>query len=1280
MDQPKTVTETEEQLQQLQQHQAQAADIANALSRRPAQGDNAVIPIHEELELTGWRLVRHCPQGKKKFSAKDQLKGTEEYGNVEAKNGKDHPDAAEWSVRWSEDNFNEFLFSTGDGSKFMVIDRTEVDKSSDSSSGMGTTRVKASSEISSPTFVSMRKVLKKREDFNDGSLFPAHGESPTDDYVVPVISQNEEEKKGDDSLPIISLVNFDRVKDIEGSGILYVGDGNTKAGGVADSQDSSNSGIRIANNCGGANVYIRTGINLNGLAVCLNGLVGSPIEMKELYRSDNSMLELWKSAPNSIFAGLMHGFYRLDTIRWLVNALKEYPNLLSFVCMPTSDIVGSGLIVGKFATLWAAAALAIVEEVSSLDSAVARSTEVAADISLPVSQRRRLLQPAPATDELLAARKLLFEVGLHGRLFNSLRRDLKPLATVGPNFGTKEGKWYASCRATDGRIVYLPKSHPDKTILVFDPVTGTTTEIEHKKERAGVLSTKNQRGEGAGSPEEVWHYSSAVLGPNGSIFGIPSYGREVLMIKFRPGKRICHDDIVLFEVAKMSDKTKETRLKWGQGCLASNNKIYAAPFCSDQILVIDCNKAEKFKGVGNTIDIAYAKKIELLSTDTLESSNKKDENSHRWWGAVYFKESVYYIPYNRKKVLKLDIQSDLEPVEIGDEISGKEKYKDACVVNGIVVAAPWGGVKDQHNILLLDTQSEKCLFIGGFSPKYHSISAGADGRAYALAFDSSSVIQIDTTSALAADDGDEGKAEQQSDEAKGIKVLYWNSHVSHDDGNFGSATLAYDGFLYCAPMLAPRIGRIDTLREYQSRAKSGSEEADTAGLKSDEAVVGSMIWLWRSDPESWFRFLLHPSYKEEFFKWFVQNADSLVGSCGQGVGSLSQTCVNQSQQQRSNDPRWTLVVQRQVAVGRRAPADKKSKLRSAMVGPLGDVFVQWPRAGWDEQAEFDSAFDESFASADQVVVLAKNIESAAEAKRCLALLQPRVAAHGFEAHKIQGYIIGSGRVTSTPGSVVPEGVVPNGLSADSTDDFPKSESGSGLKPGDRVTFRLDSSSADWDGCPGSTLAFSAGDVNKVHEVSGAFFTTEQFKTLWAPISATTTPAKFKVGDRVKIRKVSTKEAESLQRGHGGYESSMDELLGEEGEVTAIDSDGDVRVREKVWNPMLLETVGAVDGRLRVGEKVVLATSERKGCLESGEVGTLVQDDRSSLPYQVEASSGDTYWYRESDLKRAESSTERLKVGDNVQLTARFATFGDAERGPLEPGDVAEVCSRLESCF
>ena len=69
----------------------------------------------------GWKLVRHVPAGGRWHKATDQLRGTEVYGS---------PCGAtcnqEWSVKFNTEKFNQFLFATGDESKWLIADKNVV--------------------------------------------------------------------------------------------------------------------------------------------------------------------------------------------------------------------------------------------------------------------------------------------------------------------------------------------------------------------------------------------------------------------------------------------------------------------------------------------------------------------------------------------------------------------------------------------------------------------------------------------------------------------------------------------------------------------------------------------------------------------------------------------------------------------------------------------------------------------------------------------------------------------------------------------------------------------------------------------------------------------------------------------------------------------------------------------------------------------------------------------------------------------------------------------------
>ena len=74
-----------------------------------------------DIDGGGWTLVRHVPRGNKWHKATDQLRGTDEYGT---------PCGAtcnqDWSIKFDNTKFNQFLFVTGDKAKWLIADKTAV--------------------------------------------------------------------------------------------------------------------------------------------------------------------------------------------------------------------------------------------------------------------------------------------------------------------------------------------------------------------------------------------------------------------------------------------------------------------------------------------------------------------------------------------------------------------------------------------------------------------------------------------------------------------------------------------------------------------------------------------------------------------------------------------------------------------------------------------------------------------------------------------------------------------------------------------------------------------------------------------------------------------------------------------------------------------------------------------------------------------------------------------------------------------------------------------------
>ena len=65
--------------------------------------------------------MRHVAPGNKWHRARDQLRGMEEYGTPCGPTCKN-----EWSVAFRRENFNEFLFATGDEKKWLIAPKSSV--------------------------------------------------------------------------------------------------------------------------------------------------------------------------------------------------------------------------------------------------------------------------------------------------------------------------------------------------------------------------------------------------------------------------------------------------------------------------------------------------------------------------------------------------------------------------------------------------------------------------------------------------------------------------------------------------------------------------------------------------------------------------------------------------------------------------------------------------------------------------------------------------------------------------------------------------------------------------------------------------------------------------------------------------------------------------------------------------------------------------------------------------------------------------------------------------
>ncbi|GLC66739.1 hypothetical protein PLESTF_000467000 [Pleodorina starrii] len=122
-------------------------------------------------------------------------------------------------------------------------------------------------------------------------------------------------------------------------------------------------------------------------------------------------------------------------------------------------------------------------------------------------------------------------------------------------------------------------------------------------------------------------------------------------------------------------------------------------------------------------------------------------------------------------------------------------------------------------------------------------------------------------------------------------------------------------------------------------------------------------------------------------------------------------------------------------------------------------------------------------------------------------------------------------------------------------------------------------------------------------------------------------ARFVAGAKVTIKAVPLSEAQAAQSGHGGWATSMQDMLGKPGVVESIDKDGDVRVKmddgsgTMLWNPVLVLPSAAASSPFSPGAKVsikAVPVSEAKA-LQSGHGGWAdVMEKQLGMPGVVQS--------------------------------------------------------------
>jgi hypothetical protein len=391
-----------------------------------------------------------------------------------------------------------------------------------------------------------------------------------------------------------------------------------------------------------------------------------------------------------------------------------------------------------------------------------------------------------------------------------------------------------------------------------------------------------------------YKWSDFVDGGNGFLYGIPSNARRV--VKFNPLDK---------SLTEIGPDLGDGEFKWECGVRANNGRIYCVPAFAEHILKIDIND-----GTVETLD-----NVELPETGCdLWSS-----------GALAADSNIYYMPYNARRIMKLNPDND-SLSSVGDDL-GEDGFKYVGTVVGnddCLYSIP----DEVTRIINFDPANPVTTSNVGEEAELHELFEcgngvfGCDGYIYAVNR-YGQILQIDTTSNNYTWIGDRiysgyGGTTGWGDPIIGVdQCIYWppssaNRVLKFDpethflpllvgddlgEGKWQSGALATDGVIYCIPSLESQILAIDPFKEFtmalQNNLRQHPQELGRIFVKkydgrNNETFYGSAVR--KFGIEKVFQFLVEeclPSDKE----W----ADSFSGnlplfmvaaSCENGVVSV----------------------------------------------------------------------------------------------------------------------------------------------------------------------------------------------------------------------------------------------------------------------------------------------------------------------------------------------------------------------------------------------------------
>ncbi len=235
---------------------------------------------------------------------------------------------------------------------------------------------------------------------------------------------------------------------------------------------------------------------------------------------------------------------------------------------------------------------------------------------------------------------------------------------VGDFDGEGSAKWSGGVYHPSGYVVAIPTTHAQ--VLLIDPINETSQFV-------------------GDTYVGDFKWAGGVLTPSGDVVAIPQTSDNLLVISYESGEWETQTYSLpagITDGATLSANCPSGSFKWQGGVLAPNDKIYAIPSCTEEILVIDSH------------DYSMSL-IDNVNTATLGPELHTD--GFKWRGGVLAANGkIYGLPSNAHYVLEVDPVSEALALIDSGQTGGAKWSGGVLAPNGKIYGIP------HHTNLLLE--------------------------------------------------------------------------------------------------------------------------------------------------------------------------------------------------------------------------------------------------------------------------------------------------------------------------------------------------------------------------------------------------------------------------------------------------------------------------------------------------------------------------------------------------------------------------------------------------